>query len=93
MNYLTEAFKQMELLESEKFTFDKDGAAKLANFLDDDMLNDFEAIIDPEAETEEEVEDSYTDKVILDCNVCHSKIYKDPSEIIISDDKECVNKD
>ena len=30
-------------------------------------------------------------KVILDCNVCHSLIYKDPSEVIIDDDGENCN--
>ena len=92
---LQEAFKQFELLEEETFHLDgsEDAVEDAKEFMDASDALDMLDVIDPEAETEEEVEDSYTDKVILDCNVCHSKIYKDPSEIIISDDKECVNKD
>lgn len=92
---LQEAFKQFELLEEETFHLDnsEESVEDAKEFMDTNDALDMLDVIDPEAETEEEVEDSYTDKVILDCNVCHSKIYKDPSEIIISDDKECVNKD
>jgi hypothetical protein len=91
MSYLTEAFKQMELLESEQFTFDKDGATKLANFLDDDMLNDFEAIIDPEAETKEELKDSYMGNVICRCPICRSLIYRDPEEIKVDEEEQLAN--
>lgn len=91
MSYLTEAFKQMELLESEQFSFDKDGAAKLANFLDDDMLNDFEAIIDPEAETKEELKDSYMGNVICRCPICRSLIYRDPEEIKVDEEEQLAN--
>lgn len=91
MSYLTEAFKQMELLEGEQFTFDKNGAAKLANFLDDDMLNDFEVIIDPEAETKEEVKDSYMGEVICRCPICKSLIYKNPEEIIVDKEIQLAN--
>lgn len=92
---LQEAFKQFELLEEETFHLDnsEESVEDAKEFMDANDALDMLDVIDPEAETEEEVEDSYTDKVILDCNVCHSKIYKDPSEIIISDDKECVNKE
>lgn len=92
---LQEAFKQFELLEEETFHLDnsEESVEDAKEFMDASDALDMLDVIDPEAETEEEVENSYTDKVILDCNVCHSKIYKDPSEIIISDDKECVNKE
>ena len=88
MSYLTEAFKQMELLESEQFTFDKDGAAKLETFLDDDMLNDFEAIIDPEAETKEDLKDSYMGNVICRCPICKQLNYKDPESIIVDEEEQ-----
>ena len=91
MNYLTEAFKQMELLESEKFTFDKDGAAKLANFLDDDMAIDFETIIDPEAETKEELKSSYMGNVICRCPICRSLIYREPEDIVIDEEEQLAN--
>ena len=45
-------------------------------------------VIDPEAETEEELKDDYVGKIILDCTICHSKIYKAADEIDISEDGE-----
>ena len=45
-------------------------------------------IIDPDANNEDELSDSYVGKVVLDCSVCHSKIYKDPSEIVIDEVEE-----
>ena len=41
-NYLAEAFTQLKLLESEQFSFDKEGVAQLANFMEDDAISDFE---------------------------------------------------
>ena len=53
-----------------------DGAEKLANYLEDDTLSDLETIIDPEAETEEDLQPSYIGMAILQCEVCKSNIYK-----------------
>ena len=89
--YLTEAFKQMELIESNEFTYDADGAAELANFMEKDMLDDFEAIIDPEAETVEDLKDSYIGDVICECPVCKSKLFKSPEDIKIEDGEELAN--
>ena len=41
-NYLTEAFKEMELLESKSFGLDKQGLEGLDSFLDTDELKDIE---------------------------------------------------
>ena len=92
---LQEAFKKFELLEEETFYLDgsEEAVEDAKEFMDAGDALDMLDVIDPEAETEEEVEDSYTDKVILDCNVCHSKIYKDPSEIEVCEEDDCVNKD
>lgn len=81
--YLTEAFKELNLLEEE--TFNTNSEEDMSDFKDlvtteDDVVN----IIDAEAKTDEELEDSYVGKVVLDCDVCHSKIYKDPESVIIS---------
>lgn len=90
-NYLAEAFQQMKLLESETFSFDNDGAAKLSNFMDDDLLTDVEVVIDPEAETEEDLKDSYIGDIILSCEVCHSMIYKREEEISVEEDSDMAN--
>ena len=90
-NYLTEAFKEMELLESKSFGLDKQGLEGLDSFLDTDELKDIETIIDPEAMTEDDLEASYIGKVILGCDVCHSMIYKAPEEIIIDEESQMAN--
>lgn len=90
-SYLTEAFKQMELLESESFDLNKKGISELDSFLEDDVLDDFETIIDPKATNEDELESSYIGKVILGCNVCHSMIYKDPSEVKVDEESQLAN--
>lgn len=90
-NYLAEAFQQMKLLESETFSFDNDGAAKLSNFMDDDLLTDVEVVIDPEAETEEDLKDSYIGDIILACEVCHSMIYKREEEVSVKEDSDMAN--
>ena len=90
--YLTEAFKELNLLEEE--TFNLNSEEDKADFKElvtseDDVID----IIDDEAEDEEELEDSYVGKVVLDCHVCHSKIYKDPEEVVVDKDDEFANVD
>ena len=91
--YLTEAFKQMNDLDEEVFKADVDGAKKLQAFLDGDTVDEFETIIDPEAETVDDLQDSYIGKIILNCPVCNAKIYKDLDNIIIDDKVDLVNTD
>lgn len=90
-NYLTEAFKELDLLESQSFDVDKKGTSELEDFLEDDSLDDFEVVIDPEAETEEDLQKSYMGKVILMCDVCRSMIYKDPAEIVVDEESQLAN--
>lgn len=95
-NYLAEAFKSMrsdDILNEEAFTLDSKGADELKQFLDGDDIDDTISVIDPDAETPEELEDSYIGKVILDCCVCHSKLYKDKDEVVIDEDGDLANVD
>ena len=93
--YLSEAFRQLELLNEEDFNLSTTDGSEMKNFLDDDedisvMSLD---VIDPEAESEEDLEDSYTGKVILDCCVCQSKLYKDKEEITVDEEQDLANTD
>lgn len=91
-SYLTEAFKSLQILEEEDFNLtDSDDIEKIKDFTDADEKTDFIDIFDPEAENEEELEDSYVGKVICDCEVCHSKIYKEPTEIVIDEESQLAN--
>lgn len=92
-DYLTEAWKALDVLNEDIFSFDKEGLEKLDDFRTEDYLEEEEEeIIDPEAETEEDLEDSYVGKIILQCDGCHALTYKDPSKIIIGEE-ELANTD
>ena len=86
--YLTEAFKKLNLLNEEVFDADEEGVEELADLASEEDTVD---IIDADAETEEEIEDSYVGKVVLDCCICHSKIYKDADSVVIDEDAELAN--
>lgn len=89
----TEAFKALDALNEDVFEInDTDGVDRLKAFMDGDEADDTIDIIDPDAETEEELKDDYIGKVILDCVVCHSKIYKDKEDITIEEDSDVVNE-
>ena len=100
-NYLTEAFKELELLATvdldkedkltATFDFDKKGAEDLGKFMEDDTFKDFETVIDPEATTEDELQDSYIGMGILGCEICHSMIYKPVEEIVIDEETQMAN--
>lgn len=90
-NYLKEAFKELELLDEEVFPFNKDGAADLQKFLDGDITDDTESIIDPEADREEDLQKSYEGKVIISCKICHDMQYEDPQDIVIDEESDYVN--
>lgn len=93
MSYITEAFKALDCLNEETFAISDDGINKLAQFEQSDDLSDDITVYDMDAETEDDLEDSYVGKVILDCCVCHSKIYKDKSEVSIDEEQEIANID
>lgn len=96
LSYLTEAFKSLEILEEEDFNLaDKQDIEKLQDFENDQpedvieiMSMDFDDLEDTEVEEEEE---SHIGDVILDCPVCHSKLYKNSDEVIIDEDEQLAN--
>ena len=91
--YITEAFKRLSMLDEDVFDVTDDGIQELKDFEDDNDVEDIVDVIDPEAEDEEELEDTYVGKVILDCCVCHSKIYKNKDEVHLSEDETIANED
>ena len=83
-NYITEAFKAMNLLESEDITLNVDGAEELEGFMSVAGVDPDEEVVDVydlESEAQEELKDSYVGKVVLECVVCHSDIFIDKSEV------------
>lgn len=90
--YLQEAFKSLNALNEEDYKLTtQDDVNKLQDFIDsDDDSLDIE-VVDPEADNEEELEDSYVGKVLLVCNVCKTVMYKDPEEVIADENSDSVN--
>lgn len=84
--YLSEAFKKLDILNEDTFTINDNGIEDFVKFDDEDEFEDIIDVIDPEATTIDELQDSYVGKVILDCCVCHSKIYKDVEDVIVNGD-------
>ena len=90
-NYLSEAFKQLDVLDEDVFELDKDGIRELKDFEDASDDEEFITVVDPDADDEEDLEDSYIGKVILDCAICHTDSYKNRDEIIIDDETGLAN--
>ena len=94
--YLQEAFKAFEELNEDVFDISTvDGLEKAKEFEDEPVWDDREEeiIIDPLAETEEELQKDYIGKAILQCEICQSMIYKNPDEVVIDEETELANVD
>lgn len=87
---ISNAFKELDLLTEDTFKADDTGIDKLRDFMDGDQVDEI-TIIDPEAETFDDVKESYIGKVILNCGVCQSKFYKDKEDIVIDEETQLVN--
>ena len=87
LDYINEAFKSLESINEDLFTTDYEGLRGLSDFMSSDVdENEKISIIDMDAETEDDLQDSYIGKIICDCNVCHSHVFKSRDEITIDDD-------
>ena len=91
--YLSEAFKKLNFLNEDTFAINDNGLEDFIKFEEEDEFENSIDVIDPEAETVEDLQDSYVGKVILDCCVCHSKIYKDVEDVVVEDDIANANEE
>lgn len=91
---LREAFQEFNMLNEDTFTIDDNGIAELKAFeIEDAKAPETEVVIDPLAETEKDLEDSYMGNVILECDICKSKIFKKPEEVVINEEDNLANED
>lgn len=92
-NYLAEAFKAFDALEEDTFEVSDSGIEQLDGFLDDSSAFDKDTVevFDLEAENEEDLKDSYVGEAILDCCVCHEKLFKNKEDIIIDEEAQVAN--
>lgn len=91
--YLKEAFQSLKLLEDDfNLTADQGVIDELQSFVADDIEAPAEEeIIDVEADEVEDLQDNYVGKVILECDSCHTRIYKDIADVIIDEDSGLAN--
>ena len=93
-NYITEAFKQLNLLEdiNDDVVLNASGITELRSFLDDAAVDPDEEmpmdIFDLEAEAKDDLKKSYEGKIILECPVCHSHIFEDKENMSLTEDGE-----
>lgn len=85
-DYINEAFKRLDLLEEQMFDTSLNGINELSDFMDNDNTEEIVRVIDPDADTDEQIQDSYVGKVIINCNVCHSHVFENKEEIKIEED-------
>ncbi len=91
MSYLTEAFKQLNIIDEDLFPTDSEGLNKLKDFMKSDIDDEDLVVYDETANNEDEIKDSYNGKVILRCNVCKSYFFKEPKSIIIDAEAGLAN--
>lgn len=90
MSYLTEAFTRLDLVE-DAFAADDAGMEELKDFMDSDTADDTISVIDVDAETPEDVKESYDGKIVLECPVCKSKLFKNEDDVVIDEELELAN--
>lgn len=90
-NYLTEAFRAFEDLKEEVFDISVDNNIENAKEFIEKPVEELEIVYDPLVTDEQKLEDSYIGKAILQCQICQSMLYKDPSEVIIDEEAELAN--
>lgn len=84
-DYINEAFKKLKLLDEEMFDTSLNGIDALSNYIDTEE-DETVKVIDPDAQEEENLQSSYVGKVIVNCNVCHSHVFKNKEDIVIEED-------
>ena len=90
----SEAFKKLSVLNEEEFNIDnKEDMEDAKGFLD--MVDDDTdtVVFDVDAPSKDDLLDSYVGKVILDCCVCHSKIFQNPEDVVVDETGELANVD
>ena len=89
--YLQEAFQAMNLLEGEDFSLASASVKDILDFKDNDEELNILNITDPDTTEEDDLKDSYVGNVILECEVCHSPIFKNVEDVVIDEDSDLAN--
>ena len=89
--YIEEAFKRLNLLEDD-YSYSEDQQLELLNKAVSDDIDDIpeEEIIDVDAETCDDLQDNYIGKIIVECDCCHARLYKDPEDLVLGSSEDGV---
>lgn len=91
---LMEAFKALDQLNEDVFSVDAEGIKKLNDFMQNDDSVDELSVFDIDS-TEDDVirddEECNEGDMILDCCVCHSKVFKPVSEVVVDKESQIAN--
>lgn len=91
---LIEAFKALDQLNEDVFSVDAEGIKKLNDFMQNDDSVDELSVFDIDS-TEDDVirddEECNEGDMILDCCVCHSKVFKPISEVVVDEESQIAN--
>lgn len=93
MNYFTEAFNRLRLLENDfDITVDAGKVDELRSFVEDDIdMPEEEIVFDADATSTDELADSYVGKVVIQCTCCGARFYKNAEDITYDEESELVN--
>lgn len=83
---IVESLSALNTMHEDTFNMNKDGIDKLKNFLDGDIMDGDVEVVDVEAKTEEEAEESHFGDFILECPVCKLLMFKKKDRVEIEED-------
>lgn len=91
---LMEAFKALDQLNEDVFSVDAEGIKKLNDFMQNDDSVDELSVFDIDSTEDEAIRDDEEcneGDMILDCCVCHSKVFKPISEVVVDEESQIAN--
>ena len=93
MSDFYDAFQELKGLDEATFSFDKPGILALKKYINDDGEEETTTItvIDPAAETVNDMKDDYDGEVILKCSICGGLISKEPSQVKVDEQTQLAN--
>lgn len=91
---LMEAFTALDNLNEDVYTVDADGIKKLQDFVqNDDTVDELDVFnLDAEPDTVIDENECHIGDAILDCCICHSKIFKPVAEVVVDEESQVANK-
>ncbi len=82
---------RQKLFEEAYSLTDEDSIQELEKEIDKEEEPAIEKVVDIEADSKDDLKDSYVGNVIIQCDTCHTLFYKQPDELVSEDDEELVN--